>query len=207
MALPKPFGEKYVSQEPTVLQVKQRYWSTFKNTGRGFSITSPGDDSPLFVVETKHMGKYRSIEDRHGESLCHLERKFFSKNNAWVLTRGDETLFTVYYEWLAWKMHISMGSSEPDGQESSKIDLQAKSLDRWGSCFTVTLGDKTIMRMRCTNMRNNFLSSFKVTPPRWDMDVVEGTDIVLVYFSPDLWIYISWTNGFISGCHTRGGYL
>ncbi|KAL2826863.1 mitochondrial inner-membrane-bound regulator-domain-containing protein [Aspergillus cavernicola] len=206
MALPDPFGEEYINQDPTVLQVNQRYWSYFKNTGRKFSITCPGEASPLFVVQTKHMGKYRSIEDRHGKQLCQLERNFFSKKTAWALTRSNKKLLTVSYNWLAWEMRITMEGSESAKQESSSsetsIDLHIKPLNRWGSCFTVTLGDRTIMRMRCTNMMNNFLSSFKVTPPRLDVDVVEGTDLVLVRFSPDLESMSSQSNDYISGCHT-----
>ncbi|RJE17964.1 hypothetical protein PHISCL_09700 [Aspergillus sclerotialis] len=177
MTFPNPFGKDYICHEPTALQVTQHYWSWFKNTGRGFTITYPGSETPLFVVETKQIGKKRCIEDRHGKPLCRLERNYLSKQSAWSLTRDDgKKLFTVVYNWCSWSMHIHMNDSEND---LGGIELRVKNLDTWGSCFAVSLGDKTIMRMRCTNMMNNFLSSFKITPPRWDVDIVEGVDLVL----------------------------
>lgn len=80
-------------------------------------------------------------------------------------------------------MRINMDGSEDD---SKGFELNIKTLDKWGSCFTVSLDGRTVMRMRCTNMMNNFLSSFKCTPPRWDVDIVEGVDLVLVCFFSDL---------------------
>ncbi|KAJ5807887.1 hypothetical protein N7474_009156 [Penicillium riverlandense] len=177
MALqPNPFGKEYLCQKSTALQVKQKYWSCVKNTGRGFCITFPYDDSPSFTIGTKKMGKHRTFQDEYGRILCCLERNFLSKEHAWILTRGSERLLTVHYRCLPWKMTIKMEGSAD--QEMSKV-LEVKCLDTWCSGFVVKLGDWTIMRLHCINMMNNMLSSFKVTPPVWDVDVVEGTDLLL----------------------------
>ncbi|KAL3476009.1 hypothetical protein BJX99DRAFT_258902 [Aspergillus californicus] len=171
MPLLTPFGEAYVCQEPTSLRVNQDNWSYFKDTGRGFSITGPDTNSPLFVVKTKYMGKHRTFEDRHGEALCHLKRNFLSKSNAWVLTRGDQTVLNVSSGWGSWRLRIAIEGLS-DG-EPSGCDLEIKSPDSWGNCFTVNLAGSTIMKMQCLNNMNNGNTSSS-----WDLNVTEGTDLV-----------------------------
>ncbi|KAL3454571.1 hypothetical protein BJX65DRAFT_4659 [Aspergillus insuetus] len=72
-------------------------------------------------------------------------------------------------------------SSVPESESGSKgdVELQIKSANLWGSGFTVVLGDQTVMKMRCTNMMHNAMSSFKFTPPRWELELAEGMDSVL----------------------------
>lgn len=91
-----------------------------------------------------------------------------------MLTRDEQVLFTIDYNCLKWKMRADVEGLE------GKLEIQTT--NRGGSGFTLTLGDKIAMKMRCTNMMHNILSSFKVTPPVWDVDVEEGMDLVLVRF-------------------------
>ncbi|CEL06008.1 hypothetical protein ASPCAL07120 [Aspergillus calidoustus] len=209
MPLPTVFSNSYSVTTPTTLRVTQSYWSWFKSTGRGYTITELTDRasaSPLFTVETRLSGKYRVFRDREGTPLCRLQRNFLKRDGAWVLTRiksgddgdregepevgkekdeGEERLFTVSYDQLRWKMTIKINgaaisnSGSEARSESGGVELQIKSVNLWGSGFTVVLGDQTVMKMRCTNMMHNAMSSFKVTPPRWEVELVEGMDSVL----------------------------
>lgn len=171
---PNPFGEEHLCQESTVLRVEQKHWSWFKNTGRGFNITFSSDESSFITVDTKRMGKHRTFQDKHAETLCSLERNYFSKKHAWILTHDSEKLLTVRYSCLPWKLTVKIESIAD--QEPSEDILEIKNLGIWFGSFVVTLGDWTIMRLRCTNMMN----MFSFTPPVWEMDVVKGTDLVLV---------------------------
>ncbi|KAL2784071.1 hypothetical protein BJX66DRAFT_97196 [Aspergillus keveii] len=171
-------------------------------------LTDRAGAAPLFTVETRLSGKYRVFKDRQGKALCRLQRNFISKSEAWVLTRAkggdeheegaeepeggeekkeeDEKLFTVSYDRLRWKMTIklnraALSSSVPEFESGSEgdVELHIKSVNLWGSGFTVLIGDQTVMKMRCTNMMHNAMSSFKVTPPRWELELIEGMDSVL----------------------------
>ncbi|KAL2829049.1 hypothetical protein BJY01DRAFT_127195 [Aspergillus pseudoustus] len=197
MALPTLFAPEHTCTTPTAFRVNQRYWSWLKNTGRGFAINALTDRSssaPLFTVETRLSGKHRVFKDRQGTALCQLKRNWTQKKDAWILTRGEdegkETLFTVHYHWFhwsRWKLNLKLngaalarnGYQFESGSSPQDVELEVKSVNMWGSGFTVVLDGQTIMRMRCTNMMHNVMSSFKVTPPRWDVDLVEGMDSVL----------------------------
>ncbi|KAL4934070.1 uncharacterized protein BDV17DRAFT_248269 [Aspergillus undulatus] len=194
MLLPAFFDSQYTCTEPTAFRLNQSFWSWFKNTGRGYTIHTLTDraTAPLFTVETRLSGKYRVFKDGQGNHLCHLQRNFSSKKEAWILTRGEgeekETLFSVHYDYLGMKLGITLNPAAAswngdergfETESSAGVQLQTRSLNMWGSTYTVTLGDMTVMRMTCTNMMHNAPSSFKVTPPKWDVDVVEEINLVL----------------------------
>lgn len=180
MSSTNPFGDTYKLAQPTVLNVRQKYWSWFSNTGRGFSITD-GDGSMLFVVSTTSMGKRRTLQDHLGQPLFDLERNFTSNRGAFVATRMGSEVLRVKYSWVHRKIQMELSlsvqvSSVPGGS----ISIKAK--DTSGSLFGVTVGSEVVMDVQCTNVSKGALGTLKVTPPEWVVKVGGGFDLALVSY-------------------------
>ena len=188
MALSNPHGDKitirpaYIATSPTTLTVKQKYWSWFKNTGRGFTVTNSADDSLLFALSTKSWGKHRFLEDKEGNSLFELQRNWTKRKDAWVLQdRDGNVILNVRLRWSKVHMNLEVEwqSPSPSG-ESRDVDVRVKGGDVWHEKLQATAGDTPIMAIRCSNTIGGILSSYKVTPPVWEVMVGEGVDLTLV---------------------------
>ncbi|KAK5168914.1 uncharacterized protein LTR77_006223 [Saxophila tyrrhenica] len=163
-----------ITSTPVKLEVKQKYWSWFKQTGRGFSITKD-DGSVLFVVGSSSMGKHRIIEDAHGKPLFSLERNWTSQKRAWVLKSEEDVVLTVEFSWFQRK--LSMEATPSDGTKG-KVNVDAN--DMAGGNLRITSGEETMATIQCEGAMTGYLSWLKVTPPVWSVDVAAGADLCLV---------------------------
>ena len=162
----------------TTLEVRQKYWSWFSNTGRGFSINRD-DGSVLFVVSTTSMGKHRILQDHLGQPLFDLERNFTSNRGAFVATRMGNEVLRVKYNWVHRKIKMEATPSTGAWTVAGKrIDVEAH--DTTGSSFSATVGSEVLMEVRCNNVSKGPLGSLKVTPPEWTVKVDGGVDLALV---------------------------
>lgn len=174
------FGEEHVVTQRTTLITRQKIWSILKNTGRGFEIRLAGADSPLFTVETKHMGKLRTLKDKTGATVCILNHSYLSSEDCWTAVRGDKTLLSVRYSWSPKECTIlleglSKGPTEPPPQ------LKVHRASKWLGSFSIqSESGLEVAKSRCTNMSQSAASILKVVPPTWETEIPEKTDIVLV---------------------------
>jgi uncharacterized protein YxjI len=163
---------------PTTLEVRQKYWSWFSNTGRGFSINR-NDGSVLFVVSTTSMGKHRILQDHLGQPLFDLERNFTSNRGAFVATRMGDEVLRVKYNWVHRKIKMEATLSvEAWSVVGKRIVIEAN--DTSGSSFSATVGSEVVMDVRCTNVSKGPFGSLKVTPPEWTVKAGSGIDLALV---------------------------
>ncbi|SMR61954.1 unnamed protein product [Zymoseptoria tritici ST99CH_1E4] len=176
--------QEHVTTTATTLIIEQKYWSWFKNTGRGFTISKQQEEGAeqtsalLFTAETRIAGKYRTISDYNGTLLFHLQRNKLRKSKGWVLTDpAEKVLLQLRYSWA--RPHISDVTFGPDKAEP-ELTIVAKDF-WWANLDIVRVTDKVVVgTVRCTNMSPGFLSQFKVTPPIWEVKVTEGTDLALM---------------------------
>ncbi|TKA30107.1 hypothetical protein B0A50_02826 [Salinomyces thailandicus] len=191
--------EHVTSTPTTTLTVKQKYWSYFKSTGRGFTVTNASsdnndnnnnnnDDNPLlFALSTKSFGKRRCLEDTTGKALFNLERNWLSRRKAWVLKDPEgNTVFTVRLRWskfrikmeVEWKGLNPPGGGESGGTRGGGVTVEGENV--WHERVRMLDGGCLMAEMRCTNTVGGILSSYKVTPPVWEVQVREGVDLALV---------------------------
>jgi hypothetical protein len=180
------FGDEHVVAQPAKLKTQQKFWSWLKNTGRGFEIHLDGDDSPLFTVETKHIGQLRTLKDKQGRTICTLNHSFFSSEDCWTAVRDNKTLLSVKYSWTPKECTIILeGLSDGKGVAPT---LKVHRSSKWLGSFSIQREDgQEVAKSRCINMAQSATSMLKVTPPTWEMDVPAGTDLVLVrHLAPHL---------------------
>jgi hypothetical protein len=176
------FGDEHVVAQPAKLKTQQKFWSWLKDTGRGFEIRLDGDNSPLFTVETKHIGKLRTLKDKQGRTICTLNHSFFSSEDCWTAVRDNKTLLSVKYTWTPKECTIILeGLSDGKGVAPT---LKVHRSSKWLGSFSIQQQDgQEVAKSRCINMAQSATSMLKVTPPTWEMDVPAGSDLVLVRHS------------------------
>jgi hypothetical protein len=174
------FGEEHVVAQPTTLITRQKLFSFVKNTGRGFEISVAGEDSPRFTVESKHVGKLRTIKDKTGATICILNHSYMSSEDCWTAVRDNKTLLSVRYSWSPKECTIlleglSKGPTDPPPQ------LKVHRASKWLGSFSIqSASGEEVAKCRCTNMSQSPVSMLKIVPPIWEMEIPERTDIVLV---------------------------
>ena len=183
MALSNPCGDEvvflkdYVSSKPAVLNVRQKYW-TWWFSGRGYQIRRE-DGSPLFAVESRGYGKFRTFEDENGQLVFNLERNYSSQQKAWILKLGGKSIVRVNNRWGHSHLTMQINLLSEDTEEP-KMVLEARATSVWDGKVLITAGDSTLVNMRCTNLMNGLLGKFKMTPPTWEVKVADGMDMALV---------------------------
>ncbi|KAI7352748.1 hypothetical protein KC320_g4343 [Hortaea werneckii] len=187
MATTNPHGNKvaissaYLSSGPMTLTVKQKYWSWFKNTGRGFTVTNDANSDLIFALSTKRFGKRRYVEDAAGATLFELERHWYSRHNAWILKSPEgDTILSVRLRWSKFQLNLEVEWKAPclDGSERD-VEVHVEGGDVWHEKAHIKAGGSPIAQLRCTNTVGGFLSSYKVTPPVWEVHIGEGVDMAL----------------------------
>ncbi|KAF1820870.1 uncharacterized protein K489DRAFT_341345 [Dissoconium aciculare CBS 342.82] len=172
------FGDEHIVAQRTTLKTRQKTWSFVKHTGRSFEISINGDGNPLFTVETKHWGKLRTLKDTTGTTICTLNHSYLSSEDCWTVVRDNKTLLSVRYTWSPPGCSIlfeglSNGHAEPP-------QLKIHRTSKWLGSFSVQLDSgEEMAKSRCTNMSPSFTSMLKVSPPTWEMEIPENSDLVL----------------------------
>lgn len=162
---------------PVELELKQKYWSWFKDTGRGF-VAVRNDGSLAFIARSQMQGKRRTIEDGSGKPLFKLERNWTSKSRAWVLKSSGDIILTVDFVPVHRRMSMTVSFDESANAQHEPVRVQAS--DSTGGHLTITCGDTTLATMQCKNITSGYFSSLMVVPPTWSVDVAAGADICLV---------------------------
>ncbi|KAI7170608.1 hypothetical protein KC352_g25045, partial [Hortaea werneckii] len=65
-----------------------------------------------------------------------------------------------------------------DGSERD-VEVHVEGGDVWHEKAHIKAGGSPIAQLRCTNTVGGFLSSYKVTPPVWEVHIGEGVDMAL----------------------------
>lgn len=183
--LTRAFSDEYLAQGTETLTAEQSYFTWLsKNTGRGFKILSAASGEQLFTVQSQNWGKRRSIQagtssSDQGAELCELTRNWTQRKGAWQLVVGGKQIMSVNAEWSKVRIRFTATVHDPETGETHQDALVAEASDVWGGQFLVRAGESNVLGVKCQNMKEGWLSAFKVTPPTWQVEVAKGTNLIL----------------------------
>lgn len=183
------FPDAYQHHPYATILVSQGYFRVSRHTGRGFTVRSPDaapDAPPLFTVASSDWGKHRVIVDGdNGQEICSLQRNWTSSRKAWVLRRSGDgkemlTLTGNYGSGVNAKITLGVEVHDPDTGVAGDHSIAVDANDQWGGRFDATAGSRRVLSARCENMKEGWMSAFKVSPPAWTVDIAPGVNLLLV---------------------------